>query len=116
MPFDIKGTIKEIFEVQTFANDFKKREFLLTTENDKYPQDILFGCLKDRIELLSHLKAGDTVTVFFDIACREWKGKHFVNLNAWKIEGAGGSSNENKASEQTTSDTSEVILDEEPPF
>ena len=70
MPFDITGTIKEIFEVQTFANDFKKREFLLTTENEKYPQNIIFGCLKDKIELLESVKAGDTVTVHFDISCR----------------------------------------------
>ena len=112
MPFDITGTIKEVFEVQTFANDFKKREFLLTTENDKYPQDILFGCLKDKIDLLNTLKAGDAVKVHFDISCREWNGKHFVNLNAWKIESS-GASNTNPTPGKAVSD---VVLDEEPPF
>ena len=111
MPFDITGTIKEVFEVQTFANDFKKREFLLT-ESDKYPQDILFGCLKDKIDLLNALKAGDSVNVHFDISCREWNGKHFVNLNAWKIQSL-GASNTNSASGKAVSD---VVLDEEPPF
>jgi hypothetical protein len=112
MPFDISGTIKEIFEVQTFANDFKKREFLLTTENEKYPQNIIFGCLKDKIELLESVKAGDTVTVHFDISCREWNEKHFVNLNAWKIDTQSGSS----SNDANKSDSSDVVLDEEPPF
>jgi len=112
MPFDISGTIKEIFEVQTFANDFKKREFLLTTENEKYPQNIIFGCLKDKIELLESVKAGDTVTVHFDISCREWNEKHFVNLNAWKIDTQSSSA----SNDTNKSDSSDVVLDEEPPF
>lgn len=112
MPFDITGTIKEIFEVQTFANNFKKREFLLTTENDKYPQNIIFGCLKDKIELLESVKAGDTVTVYFDISCREWNDKHFVNLNAWKITKQSGGA----AEESSSSANSDVVLDEEPLF
>lgn len=116
MPFDITGTIKAIFEVQTFANDFKKREFLLTSEQDKYPQDIVFGCLKDRIELLDSIKTGDRVKVFFDIACREWNGKHFVNLNAWKIENAGSATNGADPQEEASASTTDVILDEEPPF
>ena len=112
MPFDITGTIKEIFEVQTFANDFKKKEFLLTTENDKYPQNIIFGCLKDKIELLESIKAGDTVKVHFDISCREWNEKYFVNLNAWKIE----TQSKSTADDENSSSRSDVILDEEPPF
>lgn len=116
MPFDITGTIKAIFEVQTFANDFKKKEFLLTTDSDKYPQDILFGCLKDRIELLNSLKAGDSVKVFFDIACREWNGKHFVNLNAWKIETLGAPDSATTNSSEANTQSTDVILDEEPPF
>ena len=112
MPFDITGTIKEIFEVQTFANDFKKREFLLTTENEKYPQNIIFGCLKDKIELLESVKAGDTVTVHFDISCREWNEKYFVNLNAWKI----AKQSSNATEESSPSASTDVVLDEEPPF
>ena len=112
MPFDITGTIKEVFEVQTFANDFKKREFLLTTENDKYPQNILFGCLKDKIELLESVKAGDTVTVHFDISCREWNEKYFVNLNAWKIAKQSSSGTDQSSGPEN----SDIVLDEEPPF
>ena len=87
--FDISGTIKKIFEEQTFGSGFNKREFVITTTADRYPQDIKFELVKDKVSLLEPLKEGDKIKVFFDIRGREWKESYFVNLNAWKIEGAG---------------------------
>mgnify|MGYP003324792009 CR=1 FL=1 len=91
MSYELTGTVKEIFEEQTFASGFNKREFIVTDEADKFPQDIKFECLKERVELVEKLKKNDRVTVSFDINGREWNGKYFVNLVAWKVESAGGS-------------------------
>ena len=90
--FDISGTIKKIFEEQTFGSGFNKREFVITTTADRYPQDIKFELVKDKVSLLSPLKDGDKVKVFFDIRGREWKENYYVNLNAWKIESVDGGS------------------------
>ena len=90
--FDISGTIKKIFEEQTFGSGFNKREFVITTTADRYPQDIKFELVKDKVSLLEPLKEGDSIKVFFDIRGREWKESYFVNLNAWKIESGDGSS------------------------
>ena len=38
--------------------------------------------------MLDNVKEGQKVTVSFDISGREWNGRYFVNLNAWKIEPA----------------------------
>ncbi|MCG8527490.1 MAG: DUF3127 domain-containing protein [Opitutales bacterium] len=98
--FELKGTIKEIFEEQTFGSGFNKREFVITTE-DKYPQDIKFELVKDKTTLLDSHQKGEMVTVSFDVRGREWKGNYYVNLNAWKLD----------------SDKSAPIGDdEEPPF
>lgn len=83
--YTIEGTIKEIFPTQTFDSGFSKREFVVTTSEDKYPQDIVLECLKDNTSLIDPLEKGQTVTVSFDIRGREWKGRYFVNLVAWKI-------------------------------
>jgi len=88
--FSISGTVKEIFPTQTFDSGFSKREFVVTTEEDKYPQDIVFECLKDKTTMVDELNKGDAVTVSFDIRGREWKGRYFVNLAAWKIENKAG--------------------------
>ncbi len=87
--FEINGTIKKLFPEQTFGSGFNKREFVLTIESGRFPQDIKFECVKDKIALLADLKPGEKVKVFFDLRGREWKESYFVNLNAWKIERAG---------------------------
>ncbi len=84
--FEITGTVKKVFEEQTFGSGFNKREFVLTIESGKFPQDIQFECVKDKVGLVAALKPGAKAKVFFDLRGREWKEKYFVNLNAWKIE------------------------------
>ncbi len=87
--FEITGTVKKIFEEQTFGSGFNKREFVLTIESGRFPQDIKFECVKDKVGLVGDLTPGQKVKVFFDLRGREWKESYFVNLNAWKIERAG---------------------------
>src|SRR5690606_33683151 len=69
---------------------FSKREFVITTE-DKFPQDVKLECLKEKAEQLENLKVGQQVKVSFDIQGREYNGRYFVNLNAWRIEAEGAS-------------------------
>ncbi len=111
---ELSGTIKEIFDEQTFASGFNKREFVVTDETEKYPQDIKFECVKEKVELVNQLSKGDRVKVTFDIRGNEWQGKYYVNLSAWKIETfAAGAGDHN---EPPPFDPADEILDEEPPF
>lgn len=110
--YELTGTVKEIFEEQTFGSGFNKREFVVTDEADKYPQDIKFECVKEKVELVNKLNKGDKVKVTFDIRGREWKGNYYVNLAAWKVESAGAASSD----EPPPFDPADEILDEEPPF
>lgn len=87
--YEMEGTVKLIEETQTFSSGFSKREFVITTE-DKYPQDVKFECTKEKIEMVDRLKEGDRVKVSFNIRGNEYKGRYYVNLQAWKVESAGG--------------------------
>ena len=111
--YELSGSVKEIFEEQTFGSGFNKREFVVTTNADKYPQDIKFECVKDKVELVNKLKKGDKVKVSFDLRGREWQGKYFVNLNAWKFD---YSAADPASDEPPPFDPADEILDEEPPF
>jgi single-strand DNA-binding protein len=88
--FEITGTVKKVFEEQTFGSGFNKREFVLTIESGRFPQDIKFECVKDKVALVAALKPAQKVKVSFDLRGREWKESYFVNLNAWKLEVLGG--------------------------
>lgn len=85
---ELNGRIKLINDLMTFDSGFRKREFVLTTQ-EQYPQDIKMEVIQDRVSLLDSLKPGDEVQVYFNVKGREYNGNYYVNLQAWKIEGAG---------------------------
>lgn len=84
--YEAKGTLKLIDETKTFGSGFTKREFVITTAHDKYPQDLKFEVVKDKCALLDQFKPGQRVAVNFDIRGNEYNGRYYVNLSAWKIQ------------------------------
>lgn len=87
--YEATGKLKVIFDTQTFPSGFTKREFVVTVGDNNYPQDIKFELIKDKCSWLDNFQQDQEVTVSFDIRGNEFKGKYYVNLNAWKIVGAG---------------------------
>ncbi len=88
--FELNGTLKVLEDLQTFASGFTKREFVIEVPDGKYPQMVKFETVRDKIEQLDSLNIGDELKVTFDIRGNEYKGRYYVNLNAWKIESSGG--------------------------
>lgn len=84
----LEGTVKKIFDMQTFDSGFTKREFVVTSD-DKYPQDIKFECVKDKCSLLESISDNDRVKVSFNVRGNEYNEKFYVNLQAWRVEAAG---------------------------
>ena len=83
--YDLTGTVKLIMDVQTFDSGFTKREFVVTTQDDRFPQDIKFECVKEKCDLLEAVKPGQEVKVSFDLRGNEYKERYYVNLNAWRV-------------------------------
>ncbi|HEY8962032.1 MAG TPA: DUF3127 domain-containing protein [Luteolibacter sp.] len=92
--YETRGTLKLINDVQTFGSGFTKREFVVTTAHDKYPQDLKFEIVKDKCALLDSFEQGQEVVVNFDIRGNEYQGRYYVNLSCWKIQPANGQTNE----------------------
>lgn len=87
---EIAGKIKLISDIQTFDSGFKKREVVITTE-EQYPQHILVELLGDRTEIINPFKVGDDVKISINIRGREWvnpqgETKYFNSLTGWRIE------------------------------
>lgn len=91
MALELNGKIKVIMDVQTFAKDFTKREFVITTE-EQYPQDVKFELVKDKTALLDQYGVGDQVKVSFNVRGNEYQGKYYVSLQSWKIDNIGAAS------------------------
>ena len=97
--YEASGKIKLINDTQSFASGFTKREFVVTTAHDKFPQDLKFEVVKDKCSILDTFKSGDQVTVNFDIRGNEYNGKYFVNLSCWKLQNGEESTGSNRQSE-----------------
>jgi len=89
MAFELKGTVKLVQDPQTFNKGFTKREFVVVVDDGKYPQEIALECVQDKVRLLDDLQPGTPVKVTFDIRGREYNGRYFNNLQAWRIEPQG---------------------------
>lgn len=90
----VKGTLKRKEETNVVSDKFQKREFVIETTDEQYPQTIAFECTQARVELLDNVKVGDKLNVYFNLKGREWTSpkdgsvRVFNTLDAWKIEEA----------------------------
>ena len=67
------------------GNEWKVQEYVLET-HEQYPHRMLFSIFgADKIQQ-ANIKAGDEVTVSFDINCKEYNGRWFNDIRAWKVD------------------------------
>jgi hypothetical protein len=85
--FELTGNLVEIMPTQTFNKGFKKREFVIEIEDGRFTQKILFQAVQDKCEMLDSFGIGDTVKVAFNIKGREFNGKYYNALEAFRVFG-----------------------------
>jgi hypothetical protein len=104
MAFDVTGRVVKIFDAESKSATFTTREFVITTE-ETYPQFVKFQAVQDRCNIVDGVKEGDKIKVFFDLRGREWQGKYFTNLNAWKVEKVADNTSEITSTSSSNSDS-----------
>lgn len=83
--YQIQGEIIHVGEVETFDSGFTKRIFAIRTDGE-YAQEVGLEVVKDKCSMLDPIQLGERVTVSFNIRGREYEGRYYVNLSAWRIE------------------------------
>jgi hypothetical protein len=87
LKFELSGKLHKKMDTQQITATFEKREFVVETA-EQYPQQVKFELKNDKTALIDDISEGEQIKVHFNINGREWNGKYFVNLQAWKIEAA----------------------------
>ena len=87
---EVTGKIKVIGDVQEISTSYKKRELVITTE-EQYPQFINIEFGQDKCDLLNNLSVGQEVKVHINLGGREWvnpagETKYFNSVKGWRIE------------------------------
>lgn len=83
----ITGKLVQIFDALTGTGkngEWKKRAFLLETEG-QYPKNLYIWTWGDKIKL-DGFTLGLSLKVDFDAESREFGGKWYTELRAWRVE------------------------------
>ncbi|MDE6327033.1 MAG: DUF3127 domain-containing protein [Duncaniella sp.] len=83
----IIAALPEVGGTSAKGNVWKKRDYVLETQ-ETYPKKIAFNFFGDRVDQYP-LQVGQVVKIYFDIDSREYNGRWYVDIRAWKAEDPG---------------------------
>ena len=103
MTYELEGKLIVKDDTVQVSEKFKKREFVIEQESNNgdavYVETIKFQSIQAKCDILDSVNIGDVVKVTFNIKGKKWekegKTSYFNNLDAWKIEVVGASTNDN---------------------
>ena len=89
---ELAGKVIAVLEprggVSKNGNEWKVQEYVIET-HDQYPRRMCFDVFgADKIQQFN-IQVGEELNVFFDIDAREWQGRWFNGIRAWKVERVG---------------------------
>ncbi|MGL5731764.1 MAG: DUF3127 domain-containing protein [Bacteroidales bacterium] len=86
---ELRGRIFAILPMQTGQGrngEWKKQDYVLETL-DQYPKKVCFNMWGDKIDQYP-VNVGEEVVVSFDVESREYNGRWYTDVRAWKIDKA----------------------------
>ena len=100
---EVVGVLYKDLGTQIISDKLEKREFVIETIDEQYPQLVKFELTNDKCKILDGYKQGDKIKVSFNLRGREWKKDantppaYFTNLAAWRIVKTDGNDFESTA-------------------
>lgn len=73
--------------VSSAGNNWSKAEFVIETI-EQYPKKVCANLWGDRARALDQFQEGNLITVSFDLESREFNGRWYTDVKAWKVEAA----------------------------
>ncbi|MDR2534305.1 MAG: DUF3127 domain-containing protein [Tannerellaceae bacterium] len=94
---EITGKVVAVLTLQEgvsrAGNEWKKQEYVLETD-DQFPKKVCFQIFGGDKIAQANIQYGEKITVSFDIESREFNGKWYTNINAWKVDRPQGYGND----------------------
>lgn len=93
MSLSTSGKIVNILNVESGTSkagkEWKKQGFVIDN-GDQYNPNVCFSLFgDDKIAMLNNFTVGQEVEVAFNLSSREYNGKWYHNIDAWKITAQG---------------------------
>ncbi|MGL5958692.1 MAG: DUF3127 domain-containing protein [Phocaeicola sp.] len=86
---ELQGRVIAVLEpkggVSKTGNEWKAQEYVIET-HDQYPKKLCFEVFgNEKIDQFK-IQMGEELNVFFDVDAREWNGRWFNSVRAWKVD------------------------------
>lgn len=94
---ELSGKVFEVLPEQQGegrAGTWRRQDFILEIPG-QFPKKVCIGMWGDKIDQ-ANLKVGEQVTAHIDIESREYNGKWFTSVKAWKVEKSKGNNSNNE--------------------
>jgi hypothetical protein len=91
---EVKGKLIVKMETKEYgSNGFRKREFVIKTEDSQYPQEIIIELIQDKCDLLDKFNLEDNLNISYNLNGRSWvnpqgETKYFNSIQGWRIDKA----------------------------
>lgn len=99
---ELEGRIFRKLSVQTGTSArgaWSKQEFIFEYQEGNFPSQVCMNVWgEDKVRELDKYQAGDKVKISFNLSSREYNGRWFTDVRAWRIEPAGVQQNDYAAS------------------
>ncbi len=93
MALELEGKIITKLPVQNGTSargPWSKQEFVIEYQEGNYPTQVCLNVWgEEKVKDLEKFQAGETVKVSFNLSSREYNGRWYSDIRAWKIEHAG---------------------------
>lgn len=90
---ELEGKLVRKLPVQSGRSargDWSKQEFLLEFQEGNFPSTVVFSVWgADKVNELAKYSEGSTIKVAFNLSSREYNGKWYTDVRAWRISPAG---------------------------
>ena len=118
---EINGKIIELLPEksgESAKGPWRKQEYILETEG-QYPKKVCFMAWSDKIDEFA-IKEGESLVVTVDLESREYNGRWYTDVKAWKVTRAGADSHDTPYTAPDMPNTSQPgslsSLDDDIPF
>ena len=95
MAMELEGRIARKLNVQTGTSArgaWAKQEFIFEYQEGSFPSQVCMNVWgDDKVKELDKYQVGDKVKVSFNLSSREYNGRWYTDVRAWRIEPAGTS-------------------------
>ena len=79
--------LEEVSGVGKTGNSWKKQSFVVELDGSStYPKKVCLTAWGDKVDTLKRLTIGDRISAAFDVESREYQGRWYTDLKAWKID------------------------------